>query len=226
MNFINWINENNGFLSFIISILVFIANIVSLWFTQRSLKLTRIIQKENVNIQLFNEKFDIYNKIMEIIDSKISDISSPEEIIFQLQRNSKKFLGNEAQIKHKMYLLFSDSSKVAFESLMDVYTELRSVSIDMKDLYEIYKEDIKEKTFLDEIEIFIQSDLNGTLTEEDYIKFEHLSNQFSAYMSEHTELGYKDYNFLQLYNQYYKLYKILNQKRKSFIQDLEKQLYI
>ncbi len=137
MNFINWINENDGFLSFIISILVFIANIVSLWFTQRSLKLTRIIQKENVNIQLFNEKFDIYNKIVEIIDSKISDIRSPEEIIFQLQSGSKKFLGNQNQIKHKMYLLFSDSSKVAFESLMKVYTELQSVSIDMEELYKI-----------------------------------------------------------------------------------------
>ncbi len=44
-------------------------------------------------------------------------------------------------------------------------------------------------------------------------------------MPEHFESD-KEYNFLQLYNQYSKLDKILNQKRKSFIQDLEKQLYI
>ena len=93
------------------------------------------IQQQNVDIQLFNQRFDLYNNIKSLVDCELLDIDSPMQYL-DIQLNHASEIDDSFLIKTKY--LFSNN---CYERAQKLIAYIRESS---KEIYDLEK-DISQK---------------------------------------------------------------------------------
>lgn len=218
---IAWCNSNQGFIMVVLTaiyviatIFIYRANNKSAKATERTLKQNSDIQRQNVNIQLFSDRFDLYNNIKIILENKHNRISKSFQVSNKVL--SKINLNNEIEDSTilKVKYLFSDECYMKLSKVVKIINEVSCICHDINYIYDLIEKDITDSDFISEIKSFVQGYEQDALSEAQEENFKKLCNE------------YQHYNFYEMYKEMVKLEAKLEFEKRILFKDIESELKI
>lgn len=205
-----WLNNNEGFAISLLTFLYLLATVLIYSANSKNNRLQKKIQKQNVDIQLFNERNDVYNQIKNKINKPFYNIAD----IFNGNSNIDKSSFDEDILFKAKYLFFES----AYNQLIIVNDLIRK-TLSLLKIIEKYYERLKRNSetkdsFKKYLDLYYQT---GQFTEIYNTEFKELT---SAYIYEITvdstiiKINFYDYfiNINKLMHEFSKEREILFNK--------------
>lgn len=225
---IKWCNENNGFVMTVLTFVYVIATIFIYRANKRSANAmiksnihsndlydqNRLIQKQNLDIQLFNDRYQLYEDIKKHLDSKINCIRTVGEIINDQKRIS---LLDDSNNFLKIRYLFDQSCFNQFQRLELTSRQISDLSESIYSEIKSFNKSPEFNDFNEEIRSFLFKNKLGKIDEEEFIKnclnkYKLNSDKFYDLYKQFSDLKYQYYKDIDEYVQ-----RIENYMRFSYL---------
>ncbi len=171
---VNWFNNNEGFAISLLTLLYLLATVLIYSANSKNNKLQKKIQKQNVDIQLFNKRLILYNQIKDKIDKPFVSLKG----IFNGNTNKNKILFNEEILFKVKYLFFENIYNQLFvinNNVSDILKFLKTVEIYYKKISERNSDfELRVYKFRDYLEIYYKE---GQFSDKQNEEFKELCNK-------------------------------------------------
>lgn len=203
---IEWFNNNQGFMSAILSIVGVIISVVAIWIS------INVSKKQN-RIALFDRKFDVYKELQDYFNAPlgwpkaISKFLMPESNL----KSDNAWAPEINEIIGKASLLFSKGLNDILLEMKNKYAEVRQLDSSISSYFSLLKEMPNFHEVKSQYVEYLQDD---SPTDEEEQQFEGLCKRTA--ISANEQIGYNEYEVVE-YNFY-----DLSKKQSSIYQEITK----
>jgi len=181
------------------------------------------IQKQNADIQLFNDRFDLFMQVKNNLNEKYNAIKNPYQILEKVLSNpnySNDFEKNLLKAQH----LFSNKINNNLQEINKILENLSSLSYDMGKITELIENQFNG--FISESKVFVVKESNNELDQADIDNFKNLCSKNTLHGVSIIPNEPKTYNFYDMYEKYSALEKKYNKEKDILFMQFKKELDI
>ncbi|MBN2284903.1 MAG: hypothetical protein JXI43_00540 [Tissierellales bacterium] len=203
---IEWFNNNQGFMSAILSIVGVIISVVAIWIS------INVSKKQN-RIALFDRKYDVYKELQDYFNGPLGWPKAISKFLMpDTNLKSDNALAPEInEIIGKASLLFSKDLNDKLHEIKNKYAEIRQIDSSISTYFSLLEEMPDFHEIKSQYVEYLQDD---SPTDEAEKQFKDLCNITA--ISANEQIGYNEYEVVK-YNFY-----DLNQKQSDIYQEITK----
>ena len=219
-NFYEWFFSNEDSVMVLLTFVYVVTTIIMVFSNRRLRKLNIDIQKQNVRIQLFEKRYEVYKETEKYITELINNDYSQLQLfaLSMASSESKQFDFQFSKIRH----LFG---REIFDQIIKLNKTASNISRNMDQLTNVYEYIITRTDKTGEFKRIVDITPQSTIIQIS----EEIKAICNAYVLKNIRFGFetpRDYNYFDLYKEKLELIGEFSKDYKKLLASMEEQLHI